>query len=164
MRPISPLSLLVFLQLTTAAPILLPEDCFNYLECQPRTHSSTPETHLQIPHFPPHQRRPWDSGDQPVVEEPISNIPITPSSDTSPSAALAGNYPLSTTYLLSLTSPSTPAPPDFPEEALDLPSPTSQSSVEDEGEDEVEALPSAPTSALPLLRQLDSLRYWASLR
>jgi hypothetical protein len=140
-----PLPLLLFLQLTTSAPIPHHRDLDEYqLPFSLSSKPGTPPTFLSNPHFPPHQLPPWDSSSQ---SSTFDNAPKTPS-EISPSAALSAETPLTSAYLLSLTAPipSTLEPP-------------SASQTEDE-----EALPSKPTSALPYLRKLDSIRYWASLR
>jgi hypothetical protein len=150
MRSTSQLSLLLFLNLATSLPIVLPKNCLDSLTCQSHLrifeskHSALPPT-LSPPHFPSHQltgKQPKEE-DDPTDEEPFDNAPITPSAHTSPSTALSGSTPLTSAYLLSLTNPSR------------------HYSTHVDG-----ALPrpSMPTSALPLLRKLDSIRYWANLR
>jgi hypothetical protein len=84
---------------------------------------------LTEPHFPSHQL-----SANPDSDEAFSNTPLTPPATLPPSAALTAKHPLSSSYLLSLSSSTT------------------------------NPLPSKPTSALPLLRKEDEQRYWASLR
>jgi hypothetical protein len=141
MKPTSPLSLLLFLQLASAAPLhyyhgTSPQcpfaSCKEFLE-----NGHTPPTtisKLTDPHFPTHQL----SGS----EEPIDNRPYTPSSRVSPSEALAANRPLSSAYLRSLSNPA--------------------SFIQIQKSPIEKALPSKPTSALPVLRKEDAKRYWAT--
>jgi hypothetical protein len=153
MKPTLPVSLLLFLQLATSAPIpaSFPPDCA-YTPCHPsllRLLSSgakpnTPPTKLSNPHFPPHQQA-YPSAD----EEAFDNSPITPSSQVPPAIALSFNRPLESAYLRSLSNPaSTPTLQHAP--------------LEEDAHDSTVELASKPTSALPNLRREDAERYWAS--
>lgn len=148
MKPASPLTLLLFLQFATAVPtpILHPNDCENYLQCQSslqiRKPPATPSTRLLNPHFPDHQLQSLDSDD---VDEPFDNASSTPPEHTNPTTALSAETPLTSAYLLSLNN-------DLGEEQ--------ESEEQPSG---IDALPAKPTSALPYLRKLDSIRYWADL-
>lgn len=155
-RPASYVALLVLLQLATTAPIpvRLPEDCKSHLTC--RTHlqisdstPATPPTTLLFPHFPTHEligKRPQDENAL-DDEEPFDNHPLTPAANMNPSEALSSLTPLSSSYLLSLTSPSQPPPQSPPHDHVPL-----------------DNLPAKPTSSLSHLRKLDSIRYWTSSR
>jgi hypothetical protein len=134
MRPMSQLWLL-FLQIATAASLPM------LLPTELK--HATPTISLSPPHFPPHQlsgENPKNEDDN-TDEEPFDNAPITPP------AALSALTPLTSSYLLSLTNPS-----------------KHQSLEHKTQDDRLDALPAKPTSALPHLRKLDSIRYWASLR
>jgi len=152
MKPTSPLSLLLFLQLTTAAPLPLiyahgvsshcsSALCHEILSTSNNGH--TPPTRLSDPHFPSHQLDSSTSTSQ--EEEPIDNHHFTPSSSVEPSKALLAEKPLSSSYLKTLAKP--------------LPPTLQKSPIEKTATD---ALPSKPTSALPILRKEDDERYWAS--
>ncbi|CAL3967906.1 unnamed protein product [Diplocarpon coronariae] len=152
MKPASPLSLLLVLQLAAAASILeklLPADC-HHTSCSAfraallSSKSSTPPTRLTSPNFSSHQLSSPDT----LGEEVFDNQPITPSEATPASAALSSEQPLSSLFLLSLANPaSKPSIQKAPQ----------QTKIE-------EVLPSRPTSDLPALRREDARRYWASLR
>jgi len=145
MKPTSPLSLLLFLHLVSAIPIptrdsVYPSDC-RYGSCAPSlrtalilTKPNTPPTKLSEPHFPSHQL----SSSKQILDEIYDNTPRTPPKTITPTAALSAKYPLTSSYLLSLVTPSQP--------------------------DTTTPLPSKPTSELPNLRKEDAQRYWASLR
>jgi hypothetical protein len=161
MKPTSPLSLLLFLHLTTSAPIptkhtsTLPTDCLHYFSSTCRSllpsKPNTPPTTLSNPHFPYHQLSPQtDSSVHREQEAVFQNTPITPPKGIRPSRALKGPVPLESSYLLSLADPATKPPSQDPLSKTQ--SPTS------------DALPAKPTSALPHLRKEDAKRYWASLR
>lgn len=150
MRPISQLSLFLQIATATSIPVLLPPNCEHSLECQSHLQifESKPPT-LSPPHFPSHQlsgSQPKEVEDASDEEESFDNAPITPPRHTHPSTALSALTPLTSSYLLSLTDP--PKEPSHEDLDSDLP----------------DALPAKPTSALSHLRQLDSIRYWASLR
>ncbi|TVY80779.1 hypothetical protein LSUE1_G005698 [Lachnellula suecica] len=141
MKPTSPLSLLLFLQLTSAAPLRYfhgTSQCPSGSCPDFPSNGHTPATKLSDPHFPSHQL--FSSS-----EEPIDNSPYTPTSNILPSEALAAERPLSSSYLKTLSNPAT--------------LPSIQKSPVDRAAD---ALPSKPTSALPTLRLEDAKRYWAS--
>ncbi|QSZ32175.1 hypothetical protein DSL72_001746 [Monilinia vaccinii-corymbosi] len=155
MRPTSPLSLVLFLQLSTAFPLptrvtLQFHECLNSQSCnsvRPVIHTlsmshSKPSDPLN-PHFPAHQNGPVPSFVTPTVspslndkyfaeEGAFDNAPTTPSKDIPADKALAAETPLSSAYLQSLTETS--------------------------GEDVTR--PSMPTSALSTLRKEDARRYW----
>ena len=71
-----------------------------------------------------------------MPEETFNNAPITPPKTISPSKALEAAVPLHSSYLQSFADPPSTADTSFA---------------------------AKPTSALPLLRKEDELRYWASL-
>lgn len=164
MKPTSPLSLLLFLSLTTALPLpstsKLPKDCLHYTTCQPwlreifdsslpPKNDHTPATRLPSPHFPSHQLNPPSSSPEAhreVEEEAFNNAPLSPPTTLPPTLALAASRPLHSSYLLSLSNSALNNPPQG--------EPQSTST---------EALPSKPTSALPELRVEDTLRYWATI-
>lgn len=148
MRPSSPLSLLLFLQLSTAFPVS--RECFNSQSCN-SLHSVKDTLSLshpkpsdpRDPHFPNHQKLPIPTFVKPTTTSPLNdeyfaeegafdNAPTTPSNDISADEALSAETPLSSSYLQSLTRTS----------------------------DEDEARPSMPTSALPTLRKEDARKYW----
>ncbi|TEY71472.1 hypothetical protein BOTCAL_0092g00050 [Botryotinia calthae] len=148
MRPSSPLSLLLFLQLSTAFPVS--RECFNSQSCN-SLHSVKDTLSLshpkpsdpRDPHFPNHQKLPIPAFVKPTTTSPsndeyfaeegaFDNAPTTPSNDISADEALSAETPLSSAYLQSLTRTS----------------------------DENEARPSMPTSALPTLRKEDARKYW----
>ncbi|KAF4631571.1 hypothetical protein G7Y89_g6561 [Cudoniella acicularis] len=148
MKPTSPISLFLFIHLASSAPIPISHNTLT-ISCSqkscrehiinPITGPNTPPTTFNIannPHFPVHQLFP---------NEPIDNKPITPSSAISPSAALSVSNPISSSYLLALSSSTIQNPPQSPAAP-------------------VSSLPAKPTSALPNLRKEDAERYWASLR
>jgi hypothetical protein len=137
-KPTSPLSLLLFLQLASALPLptkqLLLINCHHYTY-HSLSKPSTPPTKAQLsePHFPSHQlSSPADN-----LNEIYDNAPRTPTPNTPLSKALSSQHPLSSSYLLSLPPASNPA--------------TVSTS----------ALLSKPTSELPNLEE-DAQRYWAS--
>ncbi|KAF7942475.1 hypothetical protein BELL_0789g00050 [Botrytis elliptica] len=148
MRPSSPLSLFLFLQLSTAFPVS--RECFNSQSCN-SLHSVKDTLSLshpkpsdpRDPHFPKHQKLPIPTFVKPTTTSPsddeyfaeegaFDNAPTTPSKEISADEALSAETPLSSAYLQSLTRTS----------------------------DEDEARPSMPTSALPKLRKEDSRKYW----
>ncbi|KAH6672103.1 hypothetical protein B0J14DRAFT_86566 [Halenospora varia] len=140
MRPTSPLSLLLFLHLTSSAPIPLSHNILitscSYTSCQELlTNPATPPTTLRNPHFPTHQ---INSNS----DEIIDNRPTNPSVTVSPSHALTATKPLVSSYLIAISNPTLQHPPQGP----------------------LSALPAKPSSALPSLRKADAKRYWASLR
>ena len=130
MKPSSPLSLVLFIYLTTAAPIpitihtslLLLEGCHNLASCPPTLRklvnfssskinnlpppACSPESKL-FPHFPSHQLSLppasdfSDSSDSSYANM-FNNAPQTPPSNLSPSQALTSKAPLESKYLLSL--------------------------------------------------------------
>ncbi|APA08859.1 predicted protein [Sclerotinia sclerotiorum 1980 UF-70] len=159
MRPSSPLSLLLFLQFSTAFPVdprttSQSQKCLNSPSCSSlRSAMSTLSFSLshpkpsdpRNPHFPEHQKQPLVTFVKPTTtsssssdegnfahEGAFDNAPMTPSKDISANEALSAEAPLSTAYLQSLTKTV----------------------------DEDEARPSMPTSALPSLRKEDARRYW----
>jgi hypothetical protein len=149
MKPTSPLSLLLFLQLTTAAPLPLTyangvSRCSSGLchEIISSSNGHTPATRLSDPYFPTHQ---LDSSASQKQEEPIDNRPLTLTSRILPSEALLANKPLTSSYLKTLAKPILPTLQKSPIEKTTT-----------------DALPSKPTSALPILRKEDAERYWAS--
>jgi hypothetical protein len=163
MKPTSPLSLLLFLSVTTAVPIpwKLPKECLHYTTCQPwlreiiasspSKNDHTPPARLPTPHFPAHQLYPPSSSlesHREIEEEAFNNGPIRPPKDQHPNLALSSNRPLQSSYLLSLSNPALKNPPQG--------EPQSTSSDD--------ALPSKPTSALPTLRKDDAIRYWATIK
>lgn len=148
MRPSSPLSLLLFLQLSTAFPVS--RECVNSQSCN-SLHSVKDTFSLshpkpsdpRDPHFPNHQKLPIPTFVKPTTTSPLNdeyfaeegafdNAPTTPSNDISADEALSAETPLSSSYLQSLT----------------------RTSYEDA------ARPSMPTSALPTLRKEDARKYW----
>ena len=159
MKPTSPLSLLLFLSLTTAAPILskLPRDCLHYRSCEPwlrdllssafpskNDHTST---RLPPPHLPDYQLHPALSSaasHRQNEDEAFNNAPITPPSYIEPDLALSANRPLHSSYLLSISSPALNNPPQS-----ELESPPT-----------IDALPSKPTSILCKLQEEESARCW----
>ncbi|KAH7317856.1 hypothetical protein BKA65DRAFT_557264 [Rhexocercosporidium sp. MPI-PUGE-AT-0058] len=152
MKPTSPLSLLLFLQLASATPLpetLFPSDC-HYTSCAGfrsallSSKPNTPPTRLTNPHFPTHQLSSPDTLDA----QSFDNHPVSPSKDTLPSVALTSDRPLSSSFLLSLTNPAS---------SPSIQKPPQRASSE-------ESYASKPTSALPHLRKEDAKRYWASLR
>jgi len=130
MKFTSPLSLLLFLQLTSTAvslPIIYAHGV--------SSNGHTPSTRiLRDPHFPTHQLHSPTS----EAEESIDNTPYTPTSYIPSSEALLAHKPLSSSYLKKLANHKPP---------LDT---------------TTDALPSKPTSALPILRKEDAERYWGS--
>ncbi|KAF7853950.1 hypothetical protein EAF04_010616 [Stromatinia cepivora] len=157
MRPSSPLSLLLFLQLSTAFPVdpritSQSQKCLNSPSCSSlRSAMSTLSFSLsrskpsdpRNPHFPEHQKLPPATFVKPTTTSPsdeehfaqegaFDNAPMTPSKDIPADEALSAETPLSTAYLQSLT----------------------KTVVEDE------ARPSMPTSALPSLRKEDARKYF----
>jgi hypothetical protein len=150
MKPTSPLSLLLFLQLASTSPIPLStffpsKDCI-HSSCTPSQQAAfilsiskphTPPTHLTEPHFPSHQL----STDTSIPAEIIDNTPLSPPKHTPATIALTASRPLVSSYILSLSSPS-PTPSEDPEAAL----------------------PAKPTSALGDLRKEDARQYWESLQ
>lgn len=136
MKPTSPLSLLLFVQLATSAPIRIPSIHSTSIPTQYRcafascqaypSNDHTPTTKLSDPHFPAHQL----SSSEDI---PLDNRPYTPTSRILPAEALTAEHPLSSAYLKSLAGKTT------------------------------DALPSKPTSALPDLREEDARRYWAEM-
>jgi hypothetical protein len=150
MKPTSPLSLLLFLQLASTSPIPLStfspsKDC-THSSCTPSQQAAfllsiskphTPPTHLTEPHFPSHQL----STDNSIPAEIIDNTPLSPPNHTPATIALTASRPLVSSYILSLSSPS-PTPSEDPEAAL----------------------PAKPTSALGDLRKEDARQYWESLK
>ncbi|KAK0111649.1 hypothetical protein ONS95_001993 [Cadophora gregata] len=152
MKPTSPLSLLLFLQLASAAPLpetLFPSDC-HYTSCAGfrsallSSKPNTPPTRLTSPHFPAHQLSSPDTLDV----DAFDNRPFSPSEDIRPSVALTSDRPLSSSFLLSLANPAS--------------SPSIQKAPQSTSSED--SLASKPTSALPNLRREDAERYWASLR
>ncbi|KAH7386467.1 hypothetical protein BKA64DRAFT_144231 [Cadophora sp. MPI-SDFR-AT-0126] len=152
MKPTSPLSLLLFLQLASATPLpenLFPTDCQStscaaFRSALLSSKPNTPPTRLTDPHFPTHQLSSPDTLDG----DSFDNHPLSPSEDTRPSVALTSDRPLSSSFLLSLANPaSSPSIQKAPQKT-----------------DSEESLASKPTSALPGLRKEDAKRYWASLR
>jgi hypothetical protein len=133
MKPTSPLSLFLFLQLASALPLPMKQlvlfDC-RTANCHSLSKPNTPPTKLSEPHFPSHQLSP----PAPLLDEIYDHAVRTPSPDTPPSKALSSSHPLSSAYLLSLVSQP----------------------------DTTTSLPSKPTSELPNLRKEDAQRYWAS--
>ncbi|KAJ8058949.1 hypothetical protein OCU04_011934 [Sclerotinia nivalis] len=157
MRPSSPLSLLLFLQLSTAFPAdpriaSQSQKCLNSPSCSSlRSAMSTLSSSLshskpsdpRNPHFPEHQKVPLATFFKPTTTSPsdeehfaqegaFDNAPMTPSKDIPADEALSAEAPLSTAYLQSLTRTV----------------------------DKDEARPSMPTSALPSLRKEDARKYW----
>ncbi|KAB8298735.1 hypothetical protein EYC80_000910 [Monilinia laxa] len=156
MRPTSPLSLLLFLQLSTAFPVTTRvttqlQECLHSQSC---TSLRSAINNLSIfhskpsdprnPHFPEHQRLPFSAPVKPTVtsssnakyfaeEGAFDNAPTTPSKEISADEALSAETPLSSVYLQSLTKIA----------------------------DEDETRPSMPTSALSILRKEDARKYWA---
>ncbi|RDW61564.1 hypothetical protein BP5796_11456 [Coleophoma crateriformis] len=174
MKPTSPLSLLLFLHLTTgtsAAPIALNRDCQHYASCDPTlrevlseiaSHHKPPVSApiagsapgSSSPHFPSHQVEnllPQPAHPtSPFAEEPFSNKPVRPAGSVSPNAALSAQVPLESSYLLSLTA----QPASYAQRPLtDASNPTPST----------HGLPAKPTSALPALRKEDERRYWESV-
>jgi hypothetical protein len=179
MKPTSPLSLLLFLSLSSAAPIPS-KDCPHHSPCQSWLHTlfssisrtkpppnpyrindHTPSTRISEPHFPENQyptsytlHEIQEHLKYPIIifedEEPIDNTPIYPSHAQSPSEALALTRPLPSAYLLSLSSSAQNNPPQ-------------NAPHEPEASSTLFPPPSKPTSSLSELRQSDSARYWASL-
>lgn len=152
MKPTSPLSLLLFLQLASATPLpetLFPSDCQStscaaFRSALLSSRPNTPPTRLTNPHFPSHQLSSPDTLDG----DAFDNHPLSPSEDIRPSAALSSDRPLSSSFLLSLTNPAS---------SPSIQKPPQETETE-------ESLASKPTSALPGLRKEDAKRYWASLR
>jgi hypothetical protein len=138
MKPASPVSLLLFLQLASALPLPTKElvlfDC-HHRSCFSLSNPNTPPTKLTEPHFPIHQL----STPSQILDEIYDNAARAPSPRTPPTKALSSNHPLSSAYLLSLSKQVSTSKPD--------------STI---------ALPSKPTSALPNLRKEDAQRYWES--
>lgn len=148
MKPTSTRSLLLFLQLTSAAPIayihgVSTARCTSALclETLSSSNGHTPATRVKEPHFPTHQLESLQE-----EEQPIDNRPFTPTSRILPSEALLANKPLSSSYLRALSSLHNPQK---------LP-------IQVEEPTETSPQPSKPTSALPALRKADRERYWAS--
>ncbi|CZT13778.1 uncharacterized protein RAG0_17275 [Rhynchosporium agropyri] len=154
MKPTSPLSLVLFLQLVSATPLpetLFPSDCLR-TSCAGFRSSllsagkpNTPPTRLTNPHLPTHQLSSPDTLDQ----ETFNNRPLIPAKYTPPSIALTSQRPLSSSYLRSLGNPAS--------------SPAIQKPPHATNSQDIHP-PSKPTSALPHLRKEDTKRYWASLR
>jgi len=96
MKLTSPLSLLLFLQLTSTAvslPLIYAHGVSN--------NGHTPSTRILLdPHFPPHQ---LDSSAS-QEEELIDNTPYTPTSHIPTSEALLADKPLSSSYLKKLAN------------------------------------------------------------
>jgi len=96
MKLTSPLSLLLFLQLTSTAvslPLIYAHGVSN--------NGHTPSTRILLdPHFPPHQ---LDSSAS-QEEESIDNTPYTPTSHIPTSEALLADKPLSSSYLKKLAN------------------------------------------------------------
>ncbi|KAI9642449.1 hypothetical protein NHQ30_009254 [Ciborinia camelliae] len=155
MRPTSPLSLLLFLQLSTAFPVFTritpqSQECLNSQSCTSLRSAITTlslshskPSNPRNPHFPEHQKLPLPQFVKPTTTSPsddayfaeesaFNNAPTTPSKDTPANEALLAARPLSSMYLQSLT----------------------RTSSEDD------AMPSMPTSALPSLRKEDARKYW----
>ena len=163
MKPTSPLSLLLFLSLTTAAPLpprsKLHKDCLDETSCQawlresfsPKSAQTPPTRIPPSPHFPDHQLIPTASSPEShrKVEEAFNNAPLASPKTIPETVALSASRPLHTSYLLSISHSLSKTPSSAP--YLD----TSTSSSD--------ALPSKPTSALPELREEDTLRYWATI-
>lgn len=157
MRPTSPLSLLLFLQLSTAFPVttrLNPhsQECLHSQSCTTLRSAinqlslslshSKPSNPLN-PHFPEHQKLPLPQFVKPTTTSPpnheyyaqegaFDNAPTNPSEDTPADEALSAATPLTSAYLQGLTKTN----------------------------DEDDARPSMPTSALPSLRKEDARKYW----
>lgn len=96
MKPTSPLSLLLFLQLASSAPILCPsQSCRQFL-----TKPNTPPSRIPSePHFPLHQ---ITSSDDTIID----NHAQVPSDHLQPSVVLSVEKPLSSAFLLSLSKSS----------------------------------------------------------
>ncbi|KAL3420263.1 hypothetical protein PVAG01_08762 [Phlyctema vagabunda] len=158
MKPTSPLSLLIFLQWTTAihaAPI----DCLRSTSCDPalhellteialstKAHSPPPSRPIRLaePYFPKHQldqglpraaplHPALPSPSHPSPEDAFNNAPVHPPSLIEPDTALSAQVPLQSSYLLSLSSPTHAN------------------------------LAAKPTSSLPSLREEDTRRYWEAI-
>jgi hypothetical protein len=149
MKPTSPLSLLLFLRLVSAAPLPIPivlPDCKTSACTAFVSNPNTPPSRLTEPHFPTHQVTSITS------DEVFDNKQVTPSSKVPPHVALAVPQPLSSAFLKSLSNPaSKPAPEN----------PIFENAAEEQAT-ETENLPAKPTSALPELRKEDARLYWAS--
>jgi len=148
MKPTSPLSLLLFLQLASTSPIPIstffpskdyihssdtPSQQTIFLPSTPPPH--TPPTHLTEPHFPSHRL----SADNSIPVEIIDNTPLSPPKHTPSTIALIASRPLVSSYILSLSGPS---PTEDPEAAP----------------------PIKPTSAFGDLRKEDIRQCWESLQ
>jgi len=152
MKPSSPLSLFIFLHLTCAVPIPItfPPDCQS-LWCQSIL-SSRPQlanrpTQFSNPHFPSHQlSAASEATDRHLDKEEFNNTPMTPPLSSEPSQSLSADHPLVSSYLQSLANPALKNPSE--------PHPSSPSSAP-------AAQAAKPTSALPHLRKIDAIRYWA---
>ncbi|CAG8951633.1 hypothetical protein HYFRA_00005433 [Hymenoscyphus fraxineus] len=142
MKPISPLSLFLFINLTTASPIpLCSKECQILLKF---IHRNTPPARLSSePYFPTHQQPPQ------ILSEEINNHAHTPSETEvlAPSLVLKVEKPLSSKFLLSISA-SKPRLQKSPVEA----------------EVENAAAAAKPTSTLPESRKEDLKRYWAALK
>jgi len=159
MKPTSPLSLLLFLQLhvatTAPTPALpsFPPDCAR-TSCAPSLRAlltigkpSTPPTRINSnPHFPAHQLA---VDDEDPYDEAFNNAPITPPIHVAPTEALFSDTPLESSYLRSLSNAAT--------------SPTLQHSPYEVEPHTAAPLPAKPTSALPKLRKEETKIYLASL-
>ncbi|ESZ93899.1 hypothetical protein SBOR_5720 [Sclerotinia borealis F-4128] len=157
MRPTSSLSLLLFLQLSTAFPVSLrikpqSQECLHSQPCNTlRTAITTlalshsKPSNPRNPHFPEHQKLALHTFIPPTTtsasashddyfaqEGAFDNAPTTPSKNIPADEALSAATPLSTAYLQSLTRTT----------------------------DEDVARPSMPTSALSSLRKEDARKYW----
>lgn len=153
MKPSSSFSLLLFLQLASAAPMpegLFPVDCHSTSCAAFRrflsSTSNTPPTRLTSLHFPSHQLSSPDTLKS--DGESFDHAPITPPPTTAPSSALSSEHPLISAFLVSLTS-------SFSQSAIQK-APLQKAP----DEDEANALPVEPAAA----RKEDAARYWAALR
>jgi hypothetical protein len=139
MKPTSSLSLLLFLQFTSALPLPTKElvlfDC-RQNSCISLSKPNTPPTKLTEPHFPTHQLKTASQ----ILSEIYDNSARTPTPHTPPTKALTSKHPLSSAFLLSLAKQASQS------EITTLTS----------------ALPAKPTSELPNLRKEDAQRYWES--
>lgn len=139
MKPTSSLSLLLFLQFTSALPLPTKElvlfDC-RQNSCISLSKPNTPPTKLTEPHFPTHQLKTASQ----ILSEIYDNSARTPTPHTPPTKALTSEHPLSSAFLLSLAKQA------------------SQSEITTP----ISALAAKPTSELPNLRKEDAQRYWES--
>lgn len=164
MKPISPLYLLFFLRITTAAPIpskhtkVLLEYNIHFQLYQygfdallDRAYKrNSPSSKVPNPQFPCHLFLPYSSSssasvaDYRLSEQVFNNAPISPPTAVRPRKALNDNLPLESSCLPPLR---VQAPPQ----------------LDPEPESKTDVLPAKPTTALPQLRGEQLEQYRASL-